>query len=88
MALRSGESELEIFWSRADECGIKADCEDSLLPLGCLDDQSGEKSISLRGRDRLRDDPQWFPCSLKCYSWIFQERLRNKSELVGSEGTR
>ena len=63
-------------------------CEDSLLPLGWLDDQSGEKSISLRGRDRLRSDPQWFPSFLNCCSWMFPEQLRNKSELVGSEGTR
>ena len=35
-------------------------CEDSLMPLG-LDDQSCEKGISIRGRDRLRNDPQWFP---------------------------
>ena len=63
-------------------------CEDSLLPLGCLDDQSDERIISLRGRDRLRNDPQWFPGFLNCCSWMFLERLRNKSELVGLEGTR
>ena len=63
-------------------------CEGSLLPLGCFDDQSGEKSISLRGSDRLRSDPQWFPGFVNCCSWMFPERLRNKSELVGSEETR
>ena len=61
--------------------------EDSLLPLGCLNDQNDEKSISLRGRDRLRNDPQCFPSSLNCCSWMFPERLRNKSELVGSDET-
>ena len=63
-------------------------CRDSLLPLCCLDAQSGEERISLRGRDRLRSDPQCFPGSRNCCSGMFSERLRNKSELVGSEGTR
>ena len=63
-------------------------CEGSLLPLGCSDDQSGEKSISLWCRDRLRNDPQCFSSFLNYCSWMFPERLRNKSELVGSEETR
>ena len=69
-------------------CFGERHCGDSLLPLGCSDDQSGEKSISLRGRDRLRDYPQWFPGFLNYCSLMFPERLRNKSELVGSEETR
>ena len=60
----------------------------SLLPLGCQHGQNGEKRISLRGRDRLRSDPQLFPGFLNCCSWMFPERLRNKSELVGSDETR
>ena len=36
-------------------------CEDTILPLDYWDDQNGEKRISLRGRDRLRSDPQWSP---------------------------
>ena len=63
-------------------------CEDHLLPLGCLDDQNDEKRISLWGRDRLRNDPPWFPGFLSWCSWMFPEQLRNKSELVGSEDTR
>ena len=49
---------------------------------------SGEKSTPLRGRDRLRNDPQWSPGFLNYCSWMFPEQLRNKSELVGSEETR
>ena len=63
-------------------------CEGNFLPLGCSDDQSSEKSNPLRGRDRLKCDPKWFPGFLKYCSWMFPERLRSKSELVGSEETR
>ena len=77
---------LRHFQSLRTGC-LQENCEDSLLPLGCLNDQNDEKSISLRGRDRLRNDPQCFPGSLNCGSWMFPERLRNKSELVGSDET-
>ena len=60
-------------------------CEDNLPPLGYLDYQSDEERIPLRDRDRLRDDPQWVPGFLSCCSYMFPERLRHKSELVGSE---
>ena len=63
-------------------------CRDTLLPLSCVDDQNDEKRISLRDRDRLRNDRHWVPGFLSCYSWMFPERLRNKSELVDSEETR
>ena len=63
-------------------------CEDNFPPLGYFCYQSDEKRISLRDRDPLRNDPQWVPGFLSCCSWMFQERLRNKSELVGSEETR
>ena len=39
-------------------------------------------------RDRLGYDPQWVHGFLSCCSWMFPERLRNKSELVGSEEIR
>ena len=65
----------------------KRNCESGFLPLGFSDDQSCEKSTSLRGKNRLRMDPQWFPGFLNYFSWMFLERLRNKSELVGSEET-
>ena len=63
-------------------------CGENLLPVGCSDNQSGEKNISLRGWDRPRIDPQWFPGFLNYCSWMFPDQLRNKSELVGSEETR
>ena len=47
--------------------------------------QSDEKRISLRDSDRLGNDPQWVPGFLSCRSWMFPERLPNKSELGGSE---
>ena len=46
------------------------------------------RETSLRDRDRLGNDPLWVPGFLSCCSWMFPERLRNKSELVGSEETR
>ena len=63
-------------------------CEGRLLPLGRLDNQSGEKTTSLRDRDRLRNDPQWVPGFLSCHYQKFPERLRNTSELVGLGETR
>ena len=36
-------------------------CEDTLLPLSCLDGQNDEKSTPLRDRDRLGNDPRWVP---------------------------
>ena len=63
-------------------------CEGNFLPLGGSDDQSCEKSIPLRGKDRLGNDPQLFPGFLNYCSWMFPEQLRNKSELVSSEETR
>ena len=63
-------------------------CEDNLPPLGYLDCQSDEKRISLRDRARLRNDPQWVPSFLSSCCLMFPERLRNKSEVVGSEETR
>ena len=71
--------------TRSEHCFFYRICEGTLLPLGCLNDQNGENRISLRGRDRLRNDPQLFPGFLNCCSWMLPERLRNKSELVGSE---
>ena len=68
---------------------LKPSCEGSFLPLGYSADQSSEKSTPLRGRDRLRrNDPQWSAGFLNYCSWMLPERLRNKSELVGSEETR
>ena len=55
----------------------KRSCEDTLPPLSYFDYQSDEKRISLRDRDRLRNDPQWVPGFLSCCSWMFPERLRN-----------
>ena len=63
-------------------------CEGGFLSMGFQIGQSDEKNTPLRGRDRLRDDPQWSPCFLNYCSWMFPERLRNKSELVGSEEAR
>ena len=63
-------------------------CEGSFLPRGYSVDQSSEKRSPLWGRDRLSNDPQWSPGFLNYCSWMFPERLRNKSELVGSEETR
>ena len=63
-------------------------CEDTLPPLSYLDYPSDEKRFSLRDRDRLGNDPQWVPGSLSRCSWMFPERLRNKSEFVGSEEIR
>ena len=60
----------------------------TLPPLGFSDSQSDGKRISLRDRDRLRNNPQWVPGFLSCCSWMLPERLRNKSELVGSEENR
>ena len=64
------------------------DCEDNHPPLRYWDYQSDEKRISLRDRDRLRNDSQWVRGFLSCCSWMFPERLRNKSELMGSEEIR
>ena len=63
-------------------------CEDTLLPLSCLGGQSDGKSTPLRDRDRLGNDPEWVPGFLSRCSWMFPERLRNKSEPVGSEEIR
>ena len=63
-------------------------CEGIFMPLGCSADQSSEKSTPFRGRVCLRNDPQWFHGFLNYCSRMFPERLRNKSELVGSEKTR
>ena len=67
---------------------LKGDCEGGFLSLGFQVGQSVDKNTPLRGRDRLRDDPQWSAGFLNYCSWMFPERLRNKSELVGSEEAR
>ena len=58
------------------------------LSLGYWVGQSGEENIPLRDRDRLRSDRHEFPGFLNQRFWTFLEQLRNKPELVGSEGTR
>ena len=63
-------------------------CEDSLPSLGSLEYQGNKKRTPLRDKDRLWNDPQLVPGFLSCCSWIFPDRLRNKSELVGSEENR
>ena len=63
-------------------------CEDTLLPLSCLDGQSDGKSTPLRDRDRSGNDPRRVPSFLSRCSQLYPEGLRNKSELVGSEETR
>ena len=60
-------------------------CDESFPALNNLDYQSGEKKTPLQDRDRLGNDPQWVPGFLSRCSWMYPERLRNKSELVGSE---
>ena len=60
-------------------------CEDTLPPMSYLDDQIDGKSTPLRDRDHLGNDPQSVPGFLSRCSWMFPERLWNKSELVGSE---
>ena len=85
----SREFLLEILSSCEGGCESLLDllspCEDTLPPLGYSDYQIDEKRISLRDRDRLRNDPQWVPGFLSCCSWMSPERLRNKSEPAGSE---
>ena len=63
-------------------------CEDTHLPLSYLDDQSDGKSTPLWDRERLGNDPQSVRGFLSRCSWMFPERLWNKSELVGSEEIR
>ena len=72
----------------AFEKSVELYCEGNLSSLGCLEYQDDEKRIPLRDRDRLWNDAQWVPGFLSCCSWMFPERLRKKSEYVGSEETR
>ena len=60
-------------------------CEDTLPPLNFLDFQSEEKRFSLRDWHRLGNDPHWVPSFLSRRPRMSPERLRNKSEPVGSE---
>ena len=56
--------------------------------MSCLDGQSDGMSTPIRDTDRLGNDRQWVPGFLSRCSWMFPERLRNRSELVGSENIR
>ena len=63
-------------------------CESSKESLPALkhsDNLGAWQRTPLLDRDCLGNDPQWVPGFLNCCSWKFQEQLRNKSELVGSE---
>ena len=60
-------------------------CDETLPALSHLDCQSDGKRTPLRDRDRLANGPQWVPGFLSSSFGLFPERLRNKSELVGSE---
>ena len=73
-------------FSATNDIHVKS-CDESLPALNHLDYQSSEKRTPLRDRDRLGNGPQWVPSFLSLCSWMFPERLRNKSELVGSEET-
>ena len=60
----------------------------TFLALNHSDCQSDWKRTPFQDRNRLRNDPQWVPGFLSHRSRMFPERLRNNSELVGSEKTR
>ena len=60
-------------------------CEGTLPALNHLDYQSDGKRTPLWDRGRLGNDHQWVPGFMSRCSWMFPERLRNKSELAGSE---
>ena len=77
---------IKFSWIAAGE--KKRFCEDTLPPLSYLDDQSDGKSTPLRDKDRLGNDPSWFPGFLSRCSWMLPERLRNKFVLGGSEEIR
>ena len=61
------------------------DCDESLPALNNLDYQSDGKRTPLRERYRLGKDTQLDPGFLSRCSGMVPEKLRNKSELVGSE---
>ena len=47
--------------SKESPLEIPSSCEDNVLPLDYLDYQSDEKSISIRDRNRFRNDPRRVP---------------------------
>ena len=60
-------------------------CDVSFLGLIHLGYWYGRQRTPLRDRSCLKNDPQCVPGFLSCWSWMFPEKLWNKSEFVGSK---